>query len=457
MGEAVARRVFTVNYRQLDRWNVAYFRSVNWQWPKGLIRPIGVALRRIQKIATTDLIATPIIEKISFAGELAILDEEKRSGYKGRLFKAEPGQLIYSKIRVKQGSVCIVPPSIDWVAVSSEYPVYEINSEVADPKYLELVLRSGVFKHYLDGLSHGGSTKTRIHPNQFEELAIPIPPLPIQQKIVAHWEAAQTSVTTAKERAAQIKKEIQARFLADLGLPKPKRTTPPKCFSANWESFERWSVSYNQSAMSMIDLTRGKYPVVELGSILEMVQYGTSEKANTSEKGTPVLRMNNIKEGYLDYSNLKHVVLPKRTRESLMLVDGDILFNRTNSKQLVGKCAVFHGSDEYIFASYLIRVRPEPNTAISDFVAYCINSVIGRQQIDALSRQIIGQANINSQELRSLRLPLPPLDVQKDIMAHIEAGRNEIVQQGATVNRLHSQTQTKIEKMILGARPVEAH
>ncbi len=100
----------------------------------------------------------------------------------------------------------------------------------------------------------------------------------------------------------------------------------------------------------MIDLTRGRYPVVELGSILEMVQYGTSEKANTAEKGTPVLRMNNIKDGYLDYSNLKTRSSSEKTRESSLLVEGDILFNRTNSKEQVGKCAVFHGSDEYVFA-----------------------------------------------------------------------------------------------------------
>lgn len=167
--------------------------------------------------------------------------------------------------------------------------------------------------------------------------------------------------------------------------------------------------------------------------------------------------MNNIKDGYLDYSNLKHVLLPEKTLKSLLVVDRDILFNRTNSKELVGKCAVFQSSDEYVFASYLIRVRPDPKIAISDFVAYCINSVIGRQQIDALSRQIIGQANINSQELRSLRLPLPPLDLQKEIIEYIKAGRKEIVQKEETVRRLSNQTQNDIEKMILGTLPVEVN
>ena len=272
---------------------------------------------------------------------------------------------------------------------------------------------------------------------------------------MAHWEAAQKAIIKANAHAGQIEKEIQARFLSDLGLPKPKRTIPPKCFSANWESFERWSVSYNQAVMSMVDLTRGKYPVVELGSILEMVQYGTSEKANTIKNGTPVLRIKNVKDGRVDITDLKHIPLSKKTLEGLCLLDGDILIIRTSgSRGLVGTCAVFHEDGEFVFASYLIRLRPSSKKALSDYVAWYINSSVGKQQVNTLSRQIM-QNNINSQELRSLRLPLPPIDIQQEIMARIEAGRNEIIQQLETAAQLHSKTQSEIEKMILGTLSVE--
>ena len=71
-------RVFAVNYSQLDRWNVAYFRCVNWKWPKRFIQPIGTALRRIQELVPNDPTEVSIIEKISFGGELTILDEVGR-------------------------------------------------------------------------------------------------------------------------------------------------------------------------------------------------------------------------------------------------------------------------------------------------------------------------------------------------------------------------------------------
>ena len=164
--------------------------------------------------------------------------------------------------------------------------------------------------------------------------------------------------------------------------------------------------------------------------------------------------MNNILDGELDLGNLKHLRLSKNEMGKLLLKDGDILFNRTNSKELVGKCAVFHAQGEYVFASYLIRIRADSSKANPDFLAYVVNSPIGRQQINALSRQIIGQANINSIELRSLQIPLPPLSVQKQIMERVAAGREEIAREREAADRLAHDINAEIEALILGTKKV---
>jgi type I restriction enzyme S subunit len=199
-------------------------------------------------------------------------------------------------------------------------------------------------------------------------------------------------------------------------------------------------------------VTRGKYPVVDLGSLLELVQYGTSEKANTNNDGVAVIRMNNILDGELDLGNLKHLRLPKNEMAKLLLKNGDILFNRTNSKELVGKCAVFHAQGEYVFASYLIRLRADSSKANPDFLAYVVNSPIGRQQINALSRQIIGQANINSVELRDLQIPLPSLNVQKQMMERVASGREEIAREREAADRNTREINAEIEALIMGAK-----
>lgn len=170
----------------------------------------------------------------------------------------------------------------------------------------------------------------------------------------------------------------------------------------------------------------------------------------TEHRGTPILRMNNVHEGVMRFGDIKHIELPSNERARLLMREGDILFNRTNSKELVGKCAVFHSTEEYVYASYLIRVRTNDVIADPDYVAFVINGPIGRQQIDGLSRQIIGQANVNSQELRSLRIPLPPLSIQKQLVAEVTAAREHIAAERAAAAKLAADTAREVEEMILG-------
>ncbi|MGA8495087.1 MAG: restriction endonuclease subunit S, partial [Xanthobacteraceae bacterium] len=144
-----------------------------------------------------------------------------------------------------------------------------------------------------------------------------------------------------------------------------------------------------------------------------------------------------------------HIALREKEIDRLTLRDGDILFNRTNSAELVGKCAVFHGDKLFVFASYLIRVRLDFSKADPEFVAFALNSQIGRQQIDALSRPIIGQANINTDELRSLEVPLPSLSVQKEIVKRLSKSRANIAEKLNVAEKLSDDAIRKIESLIL--------
>jgi type I restriction enzyme S subunit len=448
---------FALWFAQCTRWDTAFFRELSWQWPINVVQPIGsVMTRRKTEVPTGNPIAVPIIEKITFGGKVVVTEPSDRVGYKGRLFWACAGDLIYSKIRLKQGSLAIVPPDVDQVGVSNEYPVYCVDTHKADGAYLSLLLRTAAFQRLLEGISHGGSTKTRIAPSEFEALRVPIPPLETQRAILAEWQKARQAIAAAERRIQENETETERQFLADLGLKTPGSEVMPKVFAVPWIDFLRWSVSYNQTALTGMDLTRGRYPAVRLGLVLQLVQYGTSVKANIRGQGVPVIRMNNIVDGYLSLDSLKYVELPEKDIRALELCDGDILFNRTNSKELVGKCAAFHESGQYVFASYLIRLRTDPVRANSDYVVSALNSPIGRQQINAMSRQIIGQANINSEELRSLQIPLPPLDIQRQIMEKVAAGRSRSARERETARALAHQIEADMEGYLLGIKKVEA-
>ncbi len=450
-------RAFATWFRELARWSVRSFFDIDWQWPKAFIQPLGDALdKRVEIVdrmkhnfASLNLIT------LHFDGEMELRNMRGQNNFKGRLFFAHPGDVIYSKIDVRNGAISVVPEEMGTIVVSSEYPIYRVKPEKAMPEYVKLVFRTSFFRDAINSMISGASGRKRVKPAQIEQIEIPLPPLQVQSAIVSRWRKAQDATAKANERITRIERETAAQFLADLGLTLPKRAAPPKALAVHWEDFERWSVSYGQSAASMIDLSRGNYPVTGLSSILETVQYGTSEKANADGKGTPALRINNIKDGRIDTTDLKHIPLGKMSLNRLRLHDGDILIIRTSgSRDLVGTCAVFHEQGNFVFASYLIRLRPSLERADSDFVASYVNSPVGRQQVDSLSRLIM-QNNINSQEIRSLRLPLPPLDVQQAIVERVEVGRAEIAKERETVNRLQHKTRAEIEEMILGIRPVK--
>jgi len=370
-----------------------------------------------------------------------------------------PGSFIYNRLFAWKESFAVVPEELSDCLVSNEFPQFKVNSERLLVRYLYLffMCKSTIKAVNKASIGSAAVSRNRYKEEYFLNVLIPLPPLSVQQTIIDRWQQAQAVIAAAQEKAQFKEREIAKRFLRKLELSTSISVVGRRAFAVLWQDFERWTVSYNRATGGMIDLAKGKFPFVSMGAVLEMLQYGTSEKANVKGEGLPVIRMNNIVDGELNLSDMKHVVLPAKTKTALLLKKGDILINRTNSKELVGKCAVFQVEGEYVFASYLIRLRVDRNLVLPEYLAYAVNSPIGRQQVDALSRQIIGQANINSQELRSLQIPLPPLEVQKEIMNLVTEDRTEIGGIRKAAERLALESKTDIEAMILGTKQVELH
>lgn len=198
---------------------------------------------------------------------------------------------------------------------------------------------------------------------------------------------------------------------------------PPVVFLMNHSELEsRWDPNYYDC---MRDFRRrieaSPYPMMRLRKSLDLVQYGSSERASETPEGLPMLRMLNLQDDTWDISDLKYIEMSEEDRKRYVLKQGDILFNRTNSKELVGKCGVFDLPGEYVFASYLIRVRLKPDTFLPHYVTAFLSSGLGRLQINAVSRQIAGMTNINAEEIRDLWIPDPAPTVQAEIVERWQA------------------------------------
>jgi type I restriction enzyme S subunit len=150
-----------------------------------------------------------------------------------------------------------------------------------------------------------------------------------------------------------------------------------------------------------------------------MLEYGTSQKCVTdSTSGVPVLRMGNIQHGQLDFGDLKYCSVDGEIIR-LMLEPGDLLFNRTNSPELVGKSAVYQSDVPASFASYLIRVRFDNRAALPEFVNYWLNSAWGRAWAQLAKTDGVSQSNINGSKLALMPVLLPPIDEQGVIVERV--------------------------------------
>lgn len=167
------------------------------------------------------------------------------------------------------------------------------------------------------------------------------------------------------------------------------------------------------------------WSVGTVGSALVASDYGSSTRASDDGAGLPLIRMGNVGyDGSLQLDDLKYVELPAAEVERLRLQHGDILFNRTNSRELVGKTGLWDADLDAVPASYFIRLRVDRAQVEPVFLWAYMNSAYMKRTLEATARGAIGQANINTTELRALPLYKPPLGLQRSFGGKVLAIRS---------------------------------
>lgn len=186
----------------------------------------------------------------------------------------------------------------------------------------------------------------------------------------------------------------------------------------------------------------GKVPVgwevKKVKELSDFVQYGLNQ-ASSENSEIPMLRMNNILKGKMTDFPLVYVDLNDTLLNQYKLAKGDILFNRTNSMDLVGKVGIFELEGDFVFASYLIRVKVSPVNN-SSYVNYALNSYPIQCSLRSKATPSVSQANINSNSLRNTSILIPINKDEQDmivsIISKIEEQINNKQNQIITLERL---------------------
>lgn len=157
------------------------------------------------------------------------------------------------------------------------------------------------------------------------------------------------------------------------------------------------------------------YEIATITDVVKDVHYGTAKKA--SEDGRYIyIRMNNITyDGEMDLTDIKRIDVPEKDLAGCMVQEGDVLFNRTNSKDLVGKTCHFTGDEPMIIAGYIIRLRMN-GKVLPEYVSTFMNLDRSKKLLYSMAKGAVGQANINAKEVQLIPIVIPPESVQQDFL-----------------------------------------
>ncbi len=283
------------------------------------------------------------------------------------------------------------------------------------------------------------TTVPAIRKSDLENISFPLPPLSEQQRIVNLIESLFEKIDRAKELAQSALDSFEKSksailhkaFTGELTAKWREKNDVENINNIIIELFEhRLSLSTTtvekskiENIFSYLEYSSGdKLPdgwkYVTLEKLCESFQYGTSNKSDNEGK-VVVLRMGNLQSGRIDWSNLAYSS-DENDIEKYILKKGDVLFNRTNSPELVGKTSIYEGEQPAIFAGYLIRIKNYGHLD-SHYLNYAMNTSYARAFCISVKSDGVNQSNINAQKLAKFEIPFCSLAEQKEIVRILDS------------------------------------
>ena len=287
----------------------------------------------------------------------------------------------------------------------------------AKNEYLFYSMQAVSFSGWFEAINNK-ATIAHFTKEKFGDLTIPLPPLSEQVAIVRYLDQADShirSYTSAKERLIEL-------------LTEQKQAVINQAVTRGLDP----NVPLKPSAVDWLDEMPAHWEIMPIKRAFSSMDYGISESA-TDSGSIRLITMGHVSEGRV---TVPHSGGVDAVSENLLLQDGDLLFNRTNSQELVGKVGLFEDHETPVtYASYLVRLRPTSHHN-SDYLNAVLNdakvlSIVRREAIPSLH-----QSNLNPTRYGRIRIPLPRLNEQVAIMKYLKRVTEEI---DAGINRAHRQ------------------
>lgn len=405
-------------WRQLDRWDSFTIPHLHIA-PHLPQKTIGELLSPRQERVDRTLWSFDQLQPITihFGGDISRRKVAAGTDYTMPLFWAKPGDVVLSKIDLKNGAVGVLPEDWDNAVVTSHFKVYAPDLGQLDPRYFRLLLQTHDFKKWLWANRSGADGRTEVKLDVFEALAIPLPPVTWQQALCNTYADALQRAEQLEREAEAIEREGWQSFETALGMAPPPPLPDRPIFVAQYKDVERWSHDgFLRGALGRTGET-SDVSTEPLGNALLEVRHGCSKGPSKNATALKVLKISAVTKGRLDLNENKFMAEEPGLREQFSLKAGDILMCRTNGTlAYVGMSALVEEDiADVIFPDKVIRLRLNLDKIESKFLWRLLQLPAVRCQIEAAARTAVGNFAIGGKDIKALNVPLPAVDQQKSL------------------------------------------
>lgn len=449
----------TVLFSSIQQWDVKQFFFNKIQSPYSVEKLGKYLVHQTEKIQLSDFPEKDFVI-LGVSNKVGMFDSniEKGKRIKQKYHIVKDNWLAYNPYRINIGSIGIKTPELRGKYISPAYVVFSCKDTLL-PEFLWLMMKSRFFNRIIKD-STTGSVRQTLHFDKLADLNAPIPSIKEQQQLLSEYHAtlaeADENMSEGNNFCNNLLYDIQA-MVSDLKKEEHNLDSSTAIMKIiPFTSTKRWEVDYILKEGRLENIYESfKYESYSISDLQTESLFGLSVKASLEQKKgmIPVLRMSNVINGEIDYTELKYLPLKcavtSKEPDKWLLKDGDFLITRTNeSKDLVGKAAVFHSNDIYTYASYLIRYRFNTSIILPEYVNIMFMTPSVREQIAVMRRQGGGQYNLNSDEIGSIRIPVPPISVQKNIIEKYYSTKDGANTYYDRANELRNKAATDFEKSI---------
>jgi len=376
---------------------------------------------------------------------------------KGKAFNAPYKRIrkdwfFHNPTRANVGSLGRVPSVPSDAITSPEYQVWR-TKEGLTPDFMEVLLRMPFFQSQVE-FHRVGAVKERLFTENLLQIRIPTVSIESQEQIVIHWRTAQEFIARSFEIAEAIELEVRNGVLQAIGLKPPtKMPDLPKAFALRWKDMSRWSIEYLARVSAGLEQpAKGRFPSVPLSEVTEGRSGGTPSTKQSrywggtlpwiSPKDMKILEIRDSEDHLTEYA-VKENATTLVPENSILLVVRSGILQRTVPVAITRVPAAIN-QDLRAFTIKDSRLLP-------GFLLHFLNA-----QQDKLLRLVKYSTtvqSINKEELEAFPIPLPPLDIQKEILDRVSHQRARLAEERKSAEARQARTISDLEEMILGVAP----